>query len=61
MRSATERAVAGDHRHVADALGAQALDDPVGVGAQLVGHHDHAGDVAVDADEHVGLAGAVAR
>ena len=36
-------AVAGDHRDVADALGAQPLDDPLGVGAQLVGHHDHAG------------------
>ena len=45
---------------MADAFRAQSLDDPVGVGSEFVGHHDHAADVAVDADEHVGLAGAVA-
>ena len=32
---------------------AQALDESVGVRAQLVGHHDHAGESAVDADEHL--------
>ena len=39
---------------------AESFDDPVGVGSELVGHHDHPADVAVDADEHVRLAGAVA-
>ncbi len=45
---------------MADAFGAEALDDPVGVGSELVGHYDHATDVAVDADEDVRLPGAVA-
>ena len=49
-------AVAGDHRDVPDALGPQPLDDPLGVGAELVGHHDHAGDVPVDRDDDVRLA-----
>ena len=35
-------------------------DDAVGVRAQLVGHHDHAGQMAVDPDEHLRLAGPVA-
>ena len=35
-------AISGHHRYVANALGAQSLDDPIGVRAQLVGHHDHA-------------------
>ena len=45
---------------MADAFGAESLDDPVGVRSEFVGHHDHAADVAVDADEDVRLAGAVA-
>ena len=57
MRSRDRAAVAGDHRDVTDALAAQPLDDPLGVRAQLVRHHDHAAEVAVDADEHVRLAG----
>ena len=45
---------------MADPFGAEPFDDPVGVRSQLVGHHDHATDVPVDADEDVRLAGAVA-
>jgi hypothetical protein len=41
---------------VAHALGAQALDDPLRVGPQLVRHDDHAGEPAVDTHEHVRFA-----
>src|SRR5664280_1616506 len=51
--------VPGDHRHMADALGAQARDDAIGVGAQLVGHHDDPAEMAVDSHQHVGLSGPV--
>ena len=43
-----------------NALGAQSLDDPIGIRAQLVGHHDDAAQVTIDADEHVRLPGAPA-
>ncbi len=49
-------AVARDHRDMPDPLGAKPVDDPVGVGAQLVGHHDHAGHAAIDRDHDVRLA-----
>jgi hypothetical protein len=49
-------AIAGYHRDVTDPFGAESLDDPIGVWSQLVGHHDHTAEVAVDADEHVRLA-----
>ena len=49
-------AVAGDHRDVADALGAQPLDDVDRVGTELVGHHDHACDPVIDRHDDVRLA-----
>ena len=38
---------------MAHALGAQPLNDVLGVRAQLVGHHDHTGQGTVDPDKHV--------
>ncbi len=46
---------------MANALCPQSLDDPIGVRAQLVGHHDHAAEVTIDANDDMGLARASTR
>jgi hypothetical protein len=61
MRVATDSLSPGHHRHVAHALGTESRHDAFGVRSQLVGHHDHPGQVTVDSYEHVCLAGAVSR
>ncbi len=45
---------------MSDPFGAESFDDPIGVWSRLVGHHDDATDMAVDADEDERLARAVA-